>query len=79
MYNANNVRSLRKLVKEMKKGEKLYVNAISISINAVDQLRDYIKSGIITPDKSEVERVYNNVNDVMTGEVIFPQMTYIKQ
>ena len=79
MYNVNNIRTLKKVVREMKKGEKLYVNAIGLSINAIEQLREYIKENVLLPDREEVERVYNDVETVMNGTVIFPQMTYIKQ
>lgn len=79
MYNVNNIRTLKKVVREMKKGEKIYINAIGLSLNAVDQLREYIKDNTLAPIREEVESVYNDVNYVMSGDVIFPQMTYIRQ
>ncbi len=79
MYNSNNIRSLKKTVEKMKKGEKLYINAISLSVNVIEQLRDYIEDNVLLPDKMEVERVYNDISSVMSGKVIFPQMTYIRQ
>lgn len=79
MYNANNVRTLKKVVREMKKGETLYINAISCSFNMIGQLREYIKDGVLAPDEEEVKKSYNDVESVMNGTVIFPQMTYIKQ
>lgn len=79
MYNVNNIKTLKKVVKEMKKGETLYINAISLSINAIEQLREYIKLNVLLPDKSEVENLYNDIESVMNGKTILPQMTYIKQ
>ena len=79
MYNANNIRALKKVVREMKKGEKFYINAICLTVNAIEQLREYIKANVILPDESEVEKSYDDVESVMCGKVIFPQMTYIKQ
>ncbi len=79
MYNANNIKALRKVVHEMKKGEKLYINAIGLTVNAIEQLRDYIKENVLLPDKNEVEQSYNDVESVMSGKVIFPQMIYIKR
>lgn len=79
MYNANNIRTLKKVVKEMKQGEKLYINSIGLTVNAIDQLRDYIKENILSPEKSDVEQLYNDTQAVMSGKTILPQMTYIKQ
>ena len=47
MYNANNIRTLKKVVREMKQGEKLYVNSIGLTINAIEQLREYIKENVL--------------------------------
>ncbi len=79
MYNANNTRTLRKVVKEMKKDETLYINAICLTTNAIEQLRNYIKENILLPDESEVEQLYSDIQAVMSGKTILPQMTYIRQ
>ncbi len=42
-------------------------------------LREYIKSGVLVPEREEVEELYKNVEAVMSGDVILPQMTYIKE
>lgn len=46
MYNANNIRTLKKVVKEMKQGEKLYINTISLSVNTIEQLYNDIPAVI---------------------------------
>lgn len=74
-----NVRSFRKAVREMESGQRFYVNAISASVGMVDQLRQYIKDGVVEPVREEVERSYKDVEAVMSGKVIFPQMEYIKK
>ncbi len=79
MYNANNIRTLKKVVKEMKPGEKLYINTIVLTVNAIEKLREYIKENVLLPDKSEAEQLYNNISAVMSGKTILPQMTYIRQ
>lgn len=79
MYNVNNIRTLRKVVKEMKQGEKLYINSICLTINAIEQLRQYIKENVLLPDKSETEQIYSDIQAVMSGKTILPQMTYIRQ
>lgn len=79
MYNTNNIRTLKKVVKQMKQGEKLYINSINITANAIEQLRQYIKENVLLPDKSEAEQIYSDIQAVMSGKTILPQMTYIKQ
>ena len=79
MYNANNTRTLRKVVKEMKKDETIYNNAIFHTTNASEQHRNYIKENILLPDESEVEQLYSDIQAVMSGKTILPQMTYIRQ
>ncbi len=79
MYNANNIRTLKKVVREMNQGEKLYINAICLTVNAIEQLREYIKENVLLPDKSEAEQLYNDISSVMSGKTILPQMTYIRQ
>lgn len=74
-----NVRSFRKAVKEMESGQRFYVNTISASVAMVDQLRQYIKDGVVEPVREEVEKSYKDVEAVMSGGVIFPQMDYIKK
>lgn len=78
-YNTNNVRALKRTVEELKQGEKLYINAIGLTDNAIEQLQWYVQTKVLLPEKSEVEKSYTDVESVMSGKVIFPQMTYIKQ
>ncbi len=74
-----NVRSFRKEVREMASGQRFYLNAISVSVAVVEQLRQYIKDGVVEPVREEVEKCYKDVEAVMSGKVIFPQMEYIKK
>lgn len=74
-----NVRSFRKEVREMASGQRFYLNAISVSVAVVEQLRQYIKDGVVEPVREEVEKCYKDVEGVMSGKVIFPQMEYIKK
>lgn len=79
MNNVNNIRTLKKAVGEMKKGEKLYISAIGLTVNAIEQLREYVKGNVLMPERSEAEKAYNDAESIMNGKVILPQMTYIKQ
>ncbi|MCM1104702.1 MAG: hypothetical protein NC409_11440 [Clostridium sp.] len=75
------IKVLEKGVREMKTGQRVWINAISLSMNAIDFLRKCIRDGELILDIGEVERVYeaDNITPVMNGTVIIPQMTYIKR
>lgn len=75
-----NVRSYRKIIREMKSGESFYLNIINASEAVVDYTREAIKAGIIQPDIKELEKIINphSIHHYMKGTFIFPQMTYIK-
>lgn len=66
------------VIKKMKCGETIYINAISLSCNEITTLRTLIINGGIIPIESEVRKAYKDVESVMCGEVILPQMTYQK-
>lgn len=72
-------RRLKKAVGEMRKGERLYVNAISLTTDEIGQLRKYIKEKVLMPDESEARKKYEDIQAVMSGETILPQMTYIRR
>lgn len=73
-----NIRSYRKMMRELKVGDTFYMNAINCSIPMIEYTRELIKSGKITPDGEELnmmikaEAQYKFYN----GECIAPQMTY---
>ena len=70
MYNVNNIRTLKKVVREMEQGEKLYINTICLTVNAIEQLREYIKENVLLPDKTEAQQLYNDLSAVMSGKTI---------
>ena len=63
----------------MNLGDMIYINSINLTKKGIDVLREYIKSGVLVPEREEVEELYKNVEAVMSGDVILPQMTYIKE
>lgn len=75
-----NVRTLRKLIRELKPGETFYLNAISATISMVDEMKTLIKDGVIEPDREELSRVIKPEyhERFLNGESIAPQMVYIK-
>lgn len=68
----------RKAIKSCNNGEVLFINAINLSVAGIDQLREYIKTGILHPDRKEVEKVIVplKIESVMCGDIIVPQMMY---
>lgn len=73
------MRNFEQTIYKMSKGEKVYINSIALTVKNIETLKNMIKSNILIPDKSEVEYVYKDVESVMNGDVIIPQMTYIKK
>lgn len=76
-----NVRSLRKLVRELNPGETFYLNAISATISMDEEMKVYIKDGVIEPDREELSRVIKPEyhERFLNGKSIAPQMVYIKK
>lgn len=62
----------------MDKGENIYINAIGLTVNAVEKLKMMIKNGAIIPNRKEAEKMYKDIESVMSGDVILPQMTYTR-
>ena len=73
-----NYRTLIKEVNSLRPSECIYMNAINFSINSIETVRKMVKNGVLIPDIEEVKKAYKDVDAVMTGKVVFPQMTYIK-
>ena len=78
-YNRYDIKNLKKTIKAMKAGETIFINAVNLTANGIELLRNYVKSGVLIPDREEAEMQYKDVEAVMCGNVVFPQMTYIKQ
>lgn len=74
----NNAIALMSFISKRNKGDIVYINSINLTSGAIDALRTMIKSCILKPDEDEVKLVYSDVESVMNGDVIFPQMHYIK-
>lgn len=55
------------------------INPICLSQNAIDQLKQYVKEGVLVPDEDRVKREYKVPEDIMSGKYLFPQMVYVKQ
>lgn len=76
-----NIRSYRKAIREIKKGEQFYFNAISASVAMVEYTKELVKNGTIKLDMEELEKmiVPEALDKFLTGEALAPQMFYIKQ
>lgn len=74
------VRELKKVVANMKKGERIYVNAIGCTAAAIEFLRKMIEDDVLTPDGNELAKYIIPAarGEYRIGKCICPQMTYIK-
>lgn len=70
------MRNLRGEIMKCKSGETFYINAINLTCRQIDILRSMIKAGECKPIQSEVKKAYKDVDAVMCGDVIVPQMMY---
>lgn len=57
-------------------GELVYINSIGLTVNAIQYVRKCVKAGALVPCRDEVEAVYKDVEGVMKGDVILPQVSY---
>ena len=71
-------REFVKAINSCTDGDIIFINAINLSLSAIDQLRQYIKIGKLHPVRKEVEKVIVplKIEEVMNGEILCPQMTY---
>ena len=68
----------KKAIKSCNNGDVIFINAINLSVAGIDQLRRYIKIGILHPKRKEVEKIIAplKIESVMCGDIIVPQMMY---
>lgn len=73
-----NIRSYKKMIRELNIGDTFYYNSIAGTLSMIEYTRDLIKSGKITPEKSELDKVIKAEyqDKFLTGESIAPQMIY---
>lgn len=74
-----NIRTFKKELATMKKGDRFYLNAISCSVSVVEHLKQLIIEGYLQPDPQELKKAVkeNAIETFEKGWAIFPQMTYI--
>ena len=70
--------NLKESIKSLKKGEKIEINTLNLKAKEVRELREAIKNDVIIPDEKEIIYTYKDVESVLNGNVILPEMTYIK-
>ena len=73
-----NIRSLKKLIRELKVGDTFYFNSIAGTISMIDYIRELIQTGKIAPDAEELSKMIKPeaYYKFYSGESIAPQMTY---
>lgn len=77
---AMSYKSLVKQIEEMQKGSEFWVNAINLSERSILELRNFIQTGVISPDEEELKRsiAEKYIEDFRNGKRILPQMLYTK-
>lgn len=75
-----NYKTFTKQISNMEKGHKIYINAINLSVNSIEELRKMIQNNVLALDTNELKKyVYEEYMENFTsGKSICPQMTYIK-
>lgn len=75
------VRTLKKVVRELKSAETFYFNAISGTPAMIDYIRQCVQDGTLQPNSKWVDAAVNPsaITKVLSGEIIMPQMEYIKR
>lgn len=73
-----NIRSYRKMMRELNVGDTFYFNSINGSIPMIEYTRELIKAGKIAPDGEELNKAIKPEYQYKfySGESICPQMTY---
>lgn len=78
-YQRGTKRQLLNLVMYMDINHNAYINSINLTEGAFKALRTMIKEGVLEPDVDMVRETYKDVDAVMSGDVIIPQMAYTKR
>jgi hypothetical protein len=71
------VNKFRSCINGVKDNDVVYINSINLSEKSIEELRTYVKNGRLIPVQEVVVNVYKDIESVMNGEVILPQMDYI--
>lgn len=71
------VNKFRSCINGVKDNDVVYINSINLSEKSIEELRTYVKNGILILVQEVVVNVYKDIESVMNGEVILPQMDYI--
>lgn len=75
------IRTLKNELANCKKGDVIFINALHLSVNAIEYLQNEIKNNHIKPIESDVKGMFteSGYNKIMNGDAIAPQMEYIIQ
>lgn len=78
MSKSLSVTTLKSRLNKLKTGDRVYINAIGLSLNAIEYLRDEIKSGHLIPDYHMINKVFAEEyrEQALNGVVICPQCDY---
>lgn len=59
--------------------KRVFINAMTLKVKEIEDLRAKIIAGVITPDKNDVAQMVKEeyIEDYMNGKRILPQAYYI--
>lgn len=74
----NNIRTFKKMIRELAVGDTFYYNSIAGTLSMIDYVRELIQTGKIVPDAEELAKMIKSEAHYKfyNGESIAPQMTY---
>lgn len=78
--NRTNGNKLLKVIDEMEKGKKFYVNFINLPYHYADEIRALIEKKVIIPDSEELKKYIRMevFEEFYDGTFLLPQETFIK-
>lgn len=69
---------LKRIIENSVKGEKIYINALSLSFKEIEDLKTMIKEKTLIIDEFELKRIGEKYKeDFISGISIIPQCEYL--
>lgn len=70
--------NLKESIESLHQGEAILVDTTKLKFSDIHALRVAIKDKVISVDEREITYIYKNVDSVLNGNTILPEMVYIK-
>lgn len=70
--------NLKESIESLHQGEAILVDTTKLKFSDIHALRVAIKDKVISVDEREITYIYKNVDSVLNGNTILPEMVHIK-